>query len=46
MNVKEKFIEEQETLLSDTEENFEQKKTSRLRAMKKKFGDSRLAMEK
>ena len=34
-----------EKVFSDTED-FSQKKSSRLRAMKKKLGDSRLAMEK
>ena len=44
MNVIEKLVEETETLLSDTE-HFSQNKSSQFRAMKKKFEDSRLAME-
>ena len=45
MNVIEKLVKDAETLISDTED-FSQIKFSRLRAMKKKLGDSRLAMEK
>ena len=45
MKVIEKLVKDAETLISDTED-FSQKKFSRLRAIKKNLGDSRLAMEK